>query len=149
MTDLIQNPYRSPASNTAAAGSAASVLEKRQRLVLVLAMYLLAAGGSVIAILRPEGATRLLLSIAMCSIMTYWCVVDSRIRGVPIVRSLHWIIFFTWPLAVPIYLTWSRGLRGFGWALLHALGLYAASIAAYLTTGYVCYGQAWFDALRR
>ena len=149
MTDRTDNPYRSPASN-AAAGSAAGRLERRHRFVLVLAMYLLAAGGNMIVVLRPEELlVRLLLPVAMCSIMTYWCVVDSRMRGSPIVHSLHWIIFFTWPIAVPIYLIRSRGLRGLGLALLHTIGLYAATMAAYLLTGYVRYGEEWFHALGR
>jgi len=92
MTDRTDNPYRSPASNAAACNSAGS-WEKRERLVLVMAMYLVAAGGNVIGVLRPEAVlVRLMLPVAMCSIMTYWCVIDSRMRGSPIVHSLHWIM---------------------------------------------------------
>lgn len=147
--DHIENPYRSPASNAVAGGSAKS-LEKRLRFVLVVAMYLVSAVTNVTAVLRPEGLlVHLLFPLAVCSIMTYWCVIDARMLGSPIVRSLHWIIFFTWPVAVPIYLIWSRGLRGLGLALVHAVGLLAVSVAAYLATGYLRYGQEWFNVLAR
>ena len=88
-----------------------------------------------------------MLPLAMCSVVTWWCVVDSRMRGSPIVQSLHWIIFFTWPLAAPVYLIWSRKLRGLGWCLLHAIGLYGSCVLAYHLTGYLAYGDAWLRAL--
>ena len=109
-------------------------------------MYAVTAGGNVVVVLRPEaGVIRLLLHVAMCSIATYWCVVDSRMRGSPIVHSLHWIIFFTWPIAVPIYLVQSRGLRGLWLAVIHGIGLYAACLVTYHLTGYLVYGAEWME----
>lgn len=148
MANNTKNPYRSPASN-ATSDSLATSSESSLRLVLVVAMYLVTAVGNVIAVLRPEGVLiRLMLSLALCSIVAYWCVVDSRLRGFPIVHSLHWIIFFTWPIAVPIYLIWSRRLRGLGLAFVHGIGLYAACLATYHLTGYIAYGAEWFQCVQ-
>ncbi len=149
MTDDTKSPYRSPVS-IATAGCSASAWEKRERFALVLAMYLISVVGSVIGVFRPEESViGVVPQVAICSIMTYWWVVDSRVRGFPIVQSLHWIILFTWPIAVPIYLIWSRKLRGLGLVFVHAIGLFAVGLAAYHLTGYLAYGEAWSDAFRR
>jgi hypothetical protein len=70
---------------------------------------------------------------------TYWCVLDARKLGRPIVQSLHWIIFLTWPVAVPTYLVFSRRLRGLGIALVHGICLsIACGLAAQLTVHVIC-----------
>lgn len=148
MSDVPSKPDRSPVSGSGARRSS-SRSERRLRLALVGAMYAIAVATGVMGVLRPEHAlSRLVLPIAVCSVMGYWCVVDSRMQGSPIVQSVHWIIFFTWPVAVPVYLIWSRRLRGLGLALIHAIGLYGVCFVAYHATGYVAYGKAWLDALR-
>lgn len=149
MIDNSTNPYRSPVPSAASVGTASSV-DSRQRFRLVVAMYLLTAATSVLCVLRPEQQPliRLLFHVSLASITTYWCVIDSRMRRSPIVRSLHWLIFFTWLIAVPIYLIGSRRLRGLGLVLLHAIGLFVASLLAYHAAGFLAYGQAWLDVLR-
>ena len=109
-------------------------------------MYLVVAGGNVIVVLWPDaGRVHLALHVAMASLVTYWCVVDSRMRRSPIVTSLHWVIFFTWPIAVLIYLIWSRRFRGVGLALAHGIGLFAVALGAYHVIGYLSYGSQWLD----
>jgi hypothetical protein len=75
----------------------------------VTCLYLLFILSAVAQVTRPEsGRSVLLLWALTASTASYWCVVDSRTIGRPVVQSLHWIIFFTWPIAVPIYLVYSR-----------------------------------------
>ena len=151
MTDETRNPYRPPASQSAPARNSAKAWEIRQRFVLVAALYLVIAVGYVVAVLRPEAVSviRLVVSAAVATMAAYWCVVDSRVRGSPIVQSLHWIIFFTWPIAVPIYLVWSRRWWGLGLALAHGIGIYAVCLAAYHLTGYLVYGAQWSAMFHR
>ena len=116
----------------------------RLRRTIAVCLYVLTAAWGAARALRPDNAYLwLLFSAAIASAMTGWCVVDSRILGRPIVRSLQWIIFFTWPIAVPLYLIWSRRFRGFAMAFLHALGLCALSIAFFIAAGYLAYGADW------
>jgi len=75
---------------------------------------------------------RVLCTLAGASAGSMWCVVDSLIRGAYWQRSFQWITFWLWPLGVPAYLVWSRGLRGAAMALLGALGVAAAVLAGEL-----------------
>jgi hypothetical protein len=148
MADESKNPYRSPAAVAPVGTWAGSAETRQQRAVLVVAIYLVIAVGNVVAILRPEAALiRLALHVAMASIATMWCVVDSRIRGFPLVNSSHWVIFFTWPIAVPIYLIYSRRLYGLGLVILHGIGLTAAAMGTYHLTALLVYGPAWLGAI--
>lgn len=149
-TDSVHpNPYTSPDGDFATVGSAriasdSDTQSRRLRLALVICIYVMAAAwglGPLIAH-SPAGALLLILvTILLPSAMTGWCVVDARIARKPILHSLYFIIFFTWLLAVPIYLIKSRGLRGLGLALLHAFGLFATSCLVCNAAIYAVYAQ--------
>ena len=47
-------------------------------------------------------------------------------------ESGRWSFFFT------------GRLRGLGFALLHAIGLFGVALLAFLLAGYLIYGNAWF-----
>jgi len=99
-------------------------IERSSVKIMVLCLYLLfAASGATQASPLRSSIAALLIHVMIACAATYWCVVDSRIMGRPIVQSIHWIMFFTWPISAPIYLIYSRGLRGLGFAMLHAIGL--------------------------
>ena len=70
------------------------------------------------------------------SAATMWCVVDSLRRGKYWHRAAQWYTFLFWPLAVPVYLVWSRGYRGIWFALAYLVILLAlpmvVSVAAAL-----------------
>jgi hypothetical protein len=118
--------------------------QRRQRRILGVSLYAYAIGWGVLSVLHPHNdATYLLLDVALCPVVTYWCIVDGRLAGHPILLSFHQLILFAWPIAVPAYLTWSRGLRGLGFALLHTVGLCAAWLLALNATGYLVYGARW------
>jgi hypothetical protein len=96
------------------------------------------------------GAIRLpdiAVSLAMSVVMVQFCIVDSRCRGKPLLHSFYWIIFFSWPLSVPVYWLWTRGIRGIIWAALFAISLEAVYIAVLVATGYLVWGALWLQRL--
>ena len=114
------------------------------RPVLVTCVYLLAVTMGAGQVTRPEsGVLRLTLWAMFASAATYWCVVDARMIGRPIVQSLHWIMFYSWPVAVPIYLIYSRKLRGLGIAIVHVIGLSIVATLGLHLAGFVKYGNLW------
>ena len=115
-------------------------LRTRHRRLLAIGLYVLAGLCGVAAALRPShGALQFLLWAAVGSAMTGWCVVDSRILGRPVIRTFYFLIFITWPLAVPIYLIWSRKWRGLAPMCVHGLGLFVL----YVATANVAVHTAW------
>ena len=113
-----------------------------------VSLYVLAAAWGISQALSPtNGLLYLLLCAAIASAMTGWCVVDSRILGRPLLPVLQMITFCTWPVAVPIYLVWSRRLRGLGLAVLHAVGLAAVYLIAFWLAIFIVYGSAAFQAV--
>jgi len=121
----------------------------RLRRILGLSLYALAALWGLINVgYSTSGPLTLVFGATFASTITYWCIVDARIAGHPILYSFYWLIFLLWPLGVPIYLLWARKLRGLGSALLHVIGLFAVALLAYLLAGYLVYGNAWFGRLQ-
>lgn len=60
----------------------------------------------------PESRFHTLFALVSQTLMAGICVVDSRLRKRPIVFTAQAALFFLWPVAVPVYLIWSRGWRG-------------------------------------
>ncbi len=122
--------------------------QRRLRSLLGASLYILAALWGVYLISFPGNGPLYLLFVVMFSVtMTYWCIVDGRNAGRPILHSFYWLIFFLWPIPVPIYLVWARRLKGLGFAMLHAIGVYGACFVAYNVAGYLAYGNIWFSRL--
>ena len=83
------------------------------RLSLLICFYISVAAVAVHTSLVPkQGSFDLLLSLFTALVVTLLCITDSKVRGKPMVQAAQWIMFFTWPIAVPIYLVWSRGAKG-------------------------------------
>jgi hypothetical protein len=139
------NPYESPAILDEKDPTRERVdAQKRLRRVLMIGMYVLVAAWEIVQVSRPSaGMVLLLLTLTTASVATYVCVVDSRMRGRPIVQSVQWIMFFTWPLAVPIYLIHSRRLRGVAITMLHGVGLFITASIALNLAAYAIYGNLW------
>lgn len=86
---------------------------KTQRIAFLIALYFVIAAGVVHASLVAEaGPVDLLRAFCTAIIVTLLCITDSKIIGRPMLHAARWIMFFTWPVAVPIYLVWSRGAKG-------------------------------------
>ncbi len=115
-----RNPYESPRAQS----DVNRVGGRDVRVILVVCVYLLFALNGMVQATRPVSAGLGLLIWALTATMTsYWCVLDARRLNCPIVQSLHWIMFCAWSVAVPLYLVYSRRLRGLGIAIVHAVGL--------------------------
>ena len=96
------------------------------RLWLVALLYLgmmISGAGRVVG----TSLLQFLTGIFVAGVATSWTVADARQRRQPIVHSLQYLLLGTWPLSVPVYLVWSRGLRGLGWAVLHTFGIFVAT----------------------
>jgi len=46
--------------------------------------------------LDSGSSVEVLLSLVMGVAVTHLCIVDSQVRGKPLVRSFHWLILLTW-----------------------------------------------------
>jgi hypothetical protein len=97
-----------------------------------VSLYLLFGLWGVAVAIHPDSTVlAVLFSLAISWTIAYWCVLDSRDRGHPIVFSLQWLLFLTWPVAAPYYLTWSRGPRGLLVAAVCAFALLAIYVACF------------------
>ena len=55
--------------------------------------------------------------------------------------------FFTCPVAVPLYLIWSRRFRGLAIALLHAVGVTVIFTMTFIVTALLKYGLAGLEVM--
>ena len=75
-----------------------------------------------------ENSHRFLFSLLPGSIVASFCSADSKIRGKNLMHIQKTIIFFTWPLALPIYLISTRKLKGVGIVLLYNIILIITAV---------------------
>ena len=80
----------------------------------------------------------------VATLASMWVVFDASHRGKPLVSIVQLIVLFSWPIAVPVYLITSRGIRGLGWTVLNVTGLIVANMLGYYATILVYWGP---DAL--
>ncbi len=90
---------------------------------------------------------QLLYAIAISLGFMWYCSADARLAGKPLLPLARIGIFILWPAGVPIYLLWTRRLRGFGRLLLHGLLLALIKVAATLATGYLAHGERFLSEL--
>jgi len=81
-----------------------------------------------------DGAWYWIVSLLMASTAAMWVVFDARYRGKPLVRIVQLIVMGLWPIAVPIYLIATRGVRGLAWTILNLVGLVLANFIGYHST---------------
>jgi hypothetical protein len=95
-----------------------------QRRYAVIALYGLSAFWGVAQLIAP-GNARLYVAgaLAFAISATLWFAIDRRLLGKPQLPVLQFLFFISWPVASLIHLVTSRGLRGFGYWLLHSVGL--------------------------
>ena len=91
----------------------------------VLALYGLSAFWGVAQLAAAENPLLQILSaFAFAALATTWFGIDRRVLGRPPLPILRLLFFFTWPVASLIHLLATRGLRGCGYWLVHAIGLF-------------------------
>jgi hypothetical protein len=85
------------------------------------------------------------VTLALQIILTTFCIVDSKCRGKPLLHSFYWIIFFSWPVSVPIYWVWTRGLKGIVTGMLFVISLVVVNLVAFVVTGFLAGGASWLQ----
>ena len=117
---------------------------QRYRSFLLICIYFLFALWSIRrALFESIRLVDLAMSLALSAVMVKFCAVDSRCRGKTLLLSFHWIIFFTWPISVPIYLLCTRGIKGVGWVVLNIILLVLVCSVVFGVTGYLAWGESW------
>ena len=113
---------------------------------LVCLALLLALAG-VRAAISDVTLIDLLLKLVLGCGMAIMCVADSRRVGRSMPGVAPVAILIGWPVAIPIYLVWSRGWRrgllGAGAFLLSATALL---MVPFFVAGYAVWGDAFFRA---
>ncbi len=102
--------------------------------LLVAQLYFTQTGWGVAQVFTDNAGLELLIGLLMASVAAGWVVMDARQRGKPILHVVQFFLVFTWGVSVPVYLVWTRGLRGIGWLLLHTIGLFAALNSGFVIT---------------
>ncbi len=128
-------------------------LRRERRAILVFLYVLFALWGAYDGTIsnlppaqfQPDFAMRvnLLLSIPLCLGFMWFCTVDAKLAGKPLIQLAKLGIFLGWPIGVPIYLVWARGLKGLGLLLLHGFLLLSITVCVQLSVAYLCYGTIW------
>ena len=114
--------------------------------VLVVLGVLVAVAG-VRAATVEQGPADLLLSLTIGCVVAMGCMTDARRRGRPLPSISAFAIFAVWPIAVPIYLLWSRGARkGSLLALAFVAAVFGTYVAAYWIAGYAVWGDDFLRA---
>lgn len=125
---------------------------RRQRGVVLVFLYLLtAATGAYLGAasdpsrigLRSEAGARveLLLSLGTCLGFTWFCTVDARLSGTPLLEWAKVGIFFGWPIAVPVYLLCTRGISGLRLFLLYGFLLLLVLVCMAIVVSYILFGE--------
>lgn len=122
-------------------------LRTQRRAILVSLYLLLVWYGAVTAGMShfpsadrsPDFVARidLLLTIPTSLCFMWLCTVDSRLVGKPLIQLARIGIFLGWPIGVPIYLLWARGIRGLGLLLLHGFLMLLTALGTVLTITYL------------
>lgn len=89
---------------------------------------------------------QLVLGLLSAFVVTHCCIADSKVVGKPILLSFQWLMFCFWGISAPLYLVWSRRLRGIGLAigfvLLFQILLYLTFyVTAFLVHGPIVFGR--------
>jgi len=131
-------------------------LKKQRRAVLVLlyvlfllvGVYAGATANLPSTKLHPDFAARLslLLFLPVSLGFMWFCTVDAKLAGKPLIQLAKLGIFLGWPVGVPLYLLWARGLRGLATLVLHGTLLFLLGVVSTLITGYLVYGNAFLNS---
>ena len=114
----------------------------RLRNAFLLCLYALSALWGISLAVPPQDELREFCYTVLVAIaVVVSCIYDARFMRKPIVSSVQGVMLFTWPIAVPAYLVWSRGLkRGLQLVVVHAVCLYGVMVAGYWATSAAIYG---------
>lgn len=99
-------------------------LKKRRSLVILFIYFLVVLSAVRRAFFRELRPPDIAVTVAFQVVMTMFCIIDSRCRNKPLLHSFYWIIFFSWPVTVPIFWIWTRGFKGIISGTLFAISIF-------------------------
>lgn len=108
-----------------------------RRVSFIALVILMALTGVRLAFIPEQddtGVGALIPSFLTALLIASWAQLDGRARGKPLVTAASVAIFFTFPVAFPVYCLWSRGARGVLFCLGFTAILLVAGTAALLIT---------------
>jgi hypothetical protein len=116
------------------------ILHPAETLTLAAFFLLANVGNALYAVrgLRPSSVFLFLCYVAIAYAVVAWVIADSRALGVPRPVDHGWLVFSSWPIALPYHLFATRGWRG----IFVFAGLVGLFVLTYLV------GLAVFFALR-
>jgi hypothetical protein len=88
-----------------------------------------------------------LIPFAISLTLLQWAIDDARRRGRPLPLTAQGSMFMVAPMAVSIYLLWTRTWRGAGLLLAHAIGLSIVRATVMHSGGLLLFGRDWLRAL--
>jgi hypothetical protein len=114
-----------------------SISIKRAKLLYgILVLFLLVLTSARQTVFQQLLPADYLIFFVLAAAIVLFCVADARSLNKNIYHSFRWIMFFTWPVSVPIYFVWARGLKGLLYTLLYAFIIctvfYGTSVCVYL-----------------
>ena len=138
------------ATSSAIESSSRDRIERRRNAVLLL--YGLSAFWGIAQVVAPGNSTLLIaggITFATCA--TLWFTTDRRIVGSAALPIVQFLFFLTWPVGSLVHLLISRGVRGVGYWLLHAAGLFLTMCLTFYPTMFLLYwlGMLNLDALTK
>jgi hypothetical protein len=105
-------------------------LRRLNFVALLITTALLGARAAVLPEATMTGPAALLLPILLALFASAWCLFDSRMRNKEPISAALLVIFLFFPVGLPAYCIWSRGLRG----LFLGLGILALLAVTVLAT---------------
>lgn len=109
--------------------------------MIVLLYFFCATVGLRVGAFGDMSAGREVLnSFILAVILTYICIVDSRIAGKPIPISVYWLVFMLFGIAVPVCIISAHGKRGLVIVAIHIVGLVIVYVATALITSLLIRG---------
>ena len=107
------------------------------RRLLIITLYLAALVSGVVQVTDPYfGGLHFLLLFVMAGAAAWWVISDARVNGSAMVPMLQHLVVLFWPIAVPLYLIATCGVRGLGLSVAHFVGL--------ISTQYIGFYLAFF-----
>jgi len=116
-----------------------SSLNQKRKLIMIsiYSMCVLFGIDSVLVESTKVTIKDFLLILMFAILVTFFCVVDAKLRKKTIPDFSKWLIFFTWPISVPIYILWSRGKKKIISSILQILSFPVVVLVSAILTGIV------------
>jgi len=115
--------------------------QRRYRTFLIVLVYLIVAIYSVGLSSSFEVNQRdFLYWVIIAFVFTQICIVDGKISGKPLLPNTYWLVLIFYPVAVPVLIIRTHGIKGAGILIIHLLGLIFVWILTLLITNYFLYG---------